>query len=469
MALTRPITALVLGLGLLSCGSDQTPPTGAAPPKGKRAGACAGPDFGPAAYGPSVSPTVDPSALAGPLPFPLTGADAGLQSVTYSAALMGYYMLGVQRPAGCVDDAGKPCMPFVYEYDPRAHAATSEEMIHRQVVGALGLAWLYKVTGRPEFGRSVRAAADLLLPRVKAQNGGGAVLADLGGTALMSMTLSLLAEADQDRSYDAPLASFGEAILKAQRPDGGFRSGSPLQWMQLHNALWRLHIHTGDPAYLEALRAAGKNAASRIQETGKGQYFEYPYLYGLWAIEPLTELVARHPEDAAWASPLVWLVADGLAADQYTAKNTKTCAWVGGFKPNNGKGPPSWNHVIKLEAMADATRYAQQVGDTARAEKYRKSAELGAFFTINFQHRAGETDAYPVPAQAIGGVPLYMDNPNVRIDIPGHGAVAMLKVATYLGKETVERVPTPPAAPTAAPAAPPASATPPGGAPVAGP
>lgn len=446
MALTRPLTTLVLGLGLLSCAGEPPPGDQATTKQGKGQGACAGPDFGPATYGPAVSPTVDAAALAGPLPFPLTGADAGLQTVTYSAALMGYYMLGVQRPEGCVDDAGKPCMPFVYEYDPRVHAATSEEMIHRQVVGALGLAWLYKVTGRPEFGQAVRVAAGLLLPRVKPHSGGGALLTDLGATALMSMTLSVLAEADQDRSYDAQLANFGAAILNAQRPDGGFRSGSPLQWMQLHNALWRLHVHTKDPAYLEALRAAGKNAAGRTQETGKGQYFEYPYLYGLWALEPLTELVKRHPEDAAWASPLVWLVADGLVADQYTVKNTKSCAWVGGFKPNSGKGPPSWNHVIKLEAMADAVRYAQQVGDTTRAAKYRKSAELGAFFTINFQHRAGETDIYPVPAQAIGGVPLFMDNPNVRIDIPGHGAVAMLKVATYLGTETVER---------AAPAAPP--------------
>lgn len=395
--------------------------------------------LGPYQYAADKAPQAPVPEGAGleALPLALQGADNGDMSVLYGAAMMGYYMIGVQRPTSCKEDSGKPCMPYLYQYDPRTDAPTTEEMIHRQVVGALGQAWLYKVTGRPEFGLSAKGAVDVLLPRSKVDADGRRQLQDLGATALMVMTLSQLDIGYGTRNYSAELDSFGKQILHQQRPNGSFKAGSPLVWMQLHNALWRLYDYTQDPAYLEALAKAAKNAYDRRAERAKGQYFEYPYLYGLWALEPLTELVAVRPAEAAWISELVYFVADDVAGAQYDLSNTTTCKYVGGFKPNNGKGHPNWNHTIKLEAVADAYRYAKQAGDAERTARYKASALAGAAYLLQFQHRAGDTGDYPNKIKPIGGVPLFGGDPSVRIDIPGHGAVAMLKVATYIGDETV--------------------------------
>ena len=435
----RIVSALSIGLVaslLVACSGDGK--------KGKSkkpltAESCPALPLGAYAYGADKLPQAPVAEGAGfeALPLSVTGADNGDMSVIYGAAMMGYYMIGVQRPVDCVEAGGKPCMPFIYQYDPRTDAPTTEEMIHRQVVGALGQAWLYKVTGRPEFGLSSKGAVKMLLPRSKTDAEGRRQLHDLGATALMVMTLSQLDMAAGTREYSAVLDSFGKKILHNQRANGSFRSGSPLVWMQLHNALWQLYNYTQDEAYLTALINAGKNAHSRKDEREKGKYFEYPYLYGLWAIEPLTELVRVRPEEAGWASELVYFVADDVAGAQYDMVNTTTCKYVGGYKPNNGKGHPNWNHTIKLEAMADAYRFARQAGDAERAERYKASALAGAAFLLKFQHRAGETDSFPNKIKPIGGVPLFGGDPSVRIDIPGHGAVAMLKVSTYVGDETV--------------------------------
>jgi hypothetical protein len=40
------------------------------------------------------------------------------------------------------------------------------------------------------------------------------------------------------------------------------------------------------------------------------------------------------------------------------------------------------------------------------------------------------------PDLALGGLSLYDDDPAIRLDIPAHGGVAIMKVAGYLGLES---------------------------------
>ncbi len=367
-----------------------------------------------------------------PMPLPLEGWDNGDRSMVYGAALAGYYMMRMQRPVTC-QDRGVPCFPFGYQYDPREDTWSDEDMIHRQIVATFAQTWLYKVTRRPEFRLSAEAAIQSLMPRMRVR-GSQQRMHDIGASALMVMALTHHGTLTGDRSRDAAIDGLGVFILDKVRPDGSFRLGGPLQWYQLHQALWRLWDYTGNARYLDALVFVGRYGFEHRDERGAGEYLELPYLYGLWALEPLTELYQVRPEES-WIPEMVYLVGDWVLSKQYTADNAKRCRWLGGYMPNNDRGHPNWNHTLKLEAMADAWRFAELHGDEERAAVYRASALKGADFALRFQHRRDETDRYLVPGKALGGIPLYGDNPSVRVDVPGHGSIAILKVASYSGIE----------------------------------
>ncbi len=419
--------------------------------------ACPSPTFGPYTYGSDTLPRAvlpkDPSTWASlPMPLPLEGGDNGDMSTAYSALAMGYYTLRVQKPPTCMDEerTSMPCYPFQYEYDPRTNTNGDTEMIHRQLVGALSLTWMYRISGRPEFKLAATSALNTIMLRAKVDRDGHVKIQDLGASSLSAMAMSHLAVLTGDRSMDTQIRGLGEFLLSKIADDGRVTMGSVLQWQQLHNALWRLWEYTEDPRYIDALKRVARFAYEHRDERGKKQYFQYPYLYGLWAHEPLTELYRVMPEEK-WIPELVFEVADEVAKKQYTRENTSHCDWVGGYKPNNGRGHPNWNHTLKLEATIDAWRMAVLVGDAERVERYRKSAEAGAAFMMHFQHRAADNSGYAGAERAFGGVPLFGDNPRVRIDIPGHGGVAMCKVVEYFGVETV------PGAPEPLPSPPPAS------------
>jgi hypothetical protein len=67
---------------------------------------------------------------------------------------------------------------------------------------------------------------------------------------------------------------------------------------------------------------------------------------------------------------------------------------------------------------------------------YRRAAILGAQYMQRWQYRAGEMDGFDDPDFALGGLSLYDDDPAIRLDIPAHGGVAIMKVAGYLELES---------------------------------
>ena len=223
-------------------------------------------------------------------------------------------------------------------------------------------------------------------------------------------------------------------VLAAVAPDGSFNEGSALVWAQLHHALWNLWTATGDPAYHEALARVVAYAETQQGDTGVGGYFEFPYIYGLWANEPITELYRERPDDTLQA--LVFAVGDDVLSRQYSDRGTgvspSDCAYTGGWTPTDGHSAPNWNHTIKLEAMADAYRLAELTGDADRMERYGHAARIGAAWLMGDQYRGDETDTFAVPGEAIGGIPLFDADPDVRVDIPGHGSIALLKVSQWV-------------------------------------
>lgn len=360
--------------------------------------------------------------------------DEGQAGVAWSAALAGGYLRRVQRPADCVDDSGDGCMPFVYQYDPRTGEGEDDESIHRQVVGTLALARLAKVTGEERLRQGAEDALTLLVGQAVILSDGRIRLSDLGATGLLVMAIAEYERATGDARFHSTLEGAGATVLAAVAPDGSFNEGSALVWAQLHHALWNLWTATGDAAYHEALERVVAYADTQQGDTGVGGYFEFPYIYGLWANEPITELYRERPDEALPA--LVFAVGDDVLSRQYSDRGTgvspSDCAYTGGWTPTDGHSAPNWNHTIKLEAMADAYRMAELTDDADRIERYGHAARIGAAWLMGDQYRGDETDTFAVPGEAIGGIPLFEGDPDVRVDIPGHGSIALLKVSQWV-------------------------------------
>ncbi|MED5370263.1 MAG: hypothetical protein VX899_04540 [Myxococcota bacterium] len=365
------------------------------------------------------------------LEFPLeqSGGDNGDTGITYSFALAAYYILGVQNVG-----IGQP---FGYTLEPTTGVWEDDDSWGRQVMATITLVRASNVTGRPEFELGARIAMRQLLEDAEEQEDGSLKLSSIGPTALMVMAMTEHAALTGSTEWEPALEGFGAYILSAQNPDGSWSEGSRLTWQQLHKALWELYVHTGEVVYLDALEATGKWHSDNRDLTGDAEPFEYPYLYGLWAAEPLLGLYRERPAD--WIPELVFSVGDDVIGDQWTPDTVtdETAQYMGGYwaNPPNEDGPPNWNHTIKLEAVIDCWRMADEVGDEERAALYRRSALIGTAHLQDWQFRQSDITGWPSEDIALGGMPLYVDDPSIRIDIPAHGGVAMMKVAKYLELE----------------------------------
>ena len=386
-------------------------------------------------YEASKTPTIELPADEGTwedLELPLTqiGGDNGDTGITYSFALAAYYILGVQHVGTGV--------PFGYELEPVSGAWLDDDSWGRQVMAVITLVRAARVTDRPEFELGARLAIRELITDIEVQEDGSYKLSSIGPTALMVMAMTEHAGLTGTDEWDEEIDGFGAYILAAQDSDGSWTEGSRLTWQQLHKALWELYDYTGDVRYLDGLEATGKWHSENRDLTGEAEPFEYPYLYGLWAAEPLVELYELRPND--WIPELVFSVGDEVIEKQWTPANVDKDSeqWEGGYfaNPPNEDGPPNWNHTIKLEAVIDCWRMADAVGDSERARLYRRSAIIGVQHMQDWQFREADTQGWDSERMAIGGMPLYVDDPSIRIDIPAHGGVAMMKVVKYLDLET---------------------------------
>lgn len=354
-----------------------------------------------------------------PVPFEQVGQDDGAPGIVHSAALAGYYLLRIQDP-----DIG-----YHYQYDPVTGEFEEDDNLHRKCGATFTQIWLYRFTRRPEFRMSTRHAITYLLSRATPQGDGTLRLRDVGATSLILLSLTEYGRLTGSDEWDDEISALGEHLLGRLQPDGSFSEGNPLQWAQAHQALWRLHAYTGDARYLDGLIATARYFYDHRDDADViGPY----YLYGLWANEPLTELYRIDPQP--WIADLVLAVGDDVADQQYVPTDDVDPAWIGGYRPSDG-GQPNWNSTLKLEAVIDAYRMAETVGDRRRAERLRKSSLIGTEFLQRLQHRLGEEPGFADPAFAAGGTPFSATDPTVRLDVPHHMANAILKVVEYLDLE----------------------------------
>jgi len=369
--------------------------------------------------------TITEAADALTPPLSLSGSDTGEDGIVYSAALGGYYLMKVQRADG----------GFGYQYDYRTGVWSAEDEIHRQCGSAFTQALLAELTGRPEFSLSTEWALRWITAQVTPLADGSAMLADLGGTALVLLSLTSHAKHLGDASRDDLISRLGLYLLNSIAADGVFTRGGSLQWGQALQALGRLFDYTGDVRYLDAMESTGHwlflHPEATYEATGEG------YLMSLWVADPLLGLQAQRP--LSWIPEYLFRLTDPIVAAQHLPQTTVDLERLGHYVCDEAGKEATWRTALRLEGVVDGYRLAVRLGDGVRAAAYRQSTLFALYALQKLQLRAGDTRGAIDPVLVEGAWPFSPDHRTLRADVTHHTANTVLKAAIYLELESIEQ------------------------------
>ncbi len=373
-----------------------------------------------------ASPT-EVSALADALspPLALQGDDTGEEGILYAAVLGGYYLMKAQRPDG----------GFGYQHDLEEGTWADEDQIHRQCGSTYTQAYLAEHTGRLDFSVSTEWALRYLTTMLEPQTDGSMKLVDLGGTALLLLSVTSHAKHTGDTSRDELIEQLGRYILNRLDLDGKFRLGGSLQWAQASLALWKLYDYTQDVRYLDALENAGRYLSEHPDLTYEAT--DEGYLMSLWVAEPLTELYEERP--LPWIPAYLFRLTDPIIEAQYTTENTDDLDALGSYICEEVDGDPTWRTALRLEGVVDAAKLARLLGDDDRYERYRQSTLWALYYLQGIQLRSDRTRGAADPALVVGAWPLSGQSDTLRADVTHHTANTLLKAALIFELERFER------------------------------
>lgn len=100
-------------------------------------------------------------------------------------------------------------------------------------------------------------------------------------------------------------------------------------------------------------------------------------------------------------------------------------------------GPPhASSDGVYLEGLVDAFELARRIGDTARAQRYRRVLLRGLRHLMQLQYRT-DVDMYYISKRdrVLGGLKTTLYDNAIRIDNVQHTLMAVLKIVTVLGRD----------------------------------
>jgi hypothetical protein len=313
-------------------------------------------------------------------------------------------------------------------YQPLQDRVVAELDLARQIHGAWSLAWAARVLGGAELEAAARQAVDVLVARV-ATDADGAAWVD-GKRSVSEVAFLLLALCELERDATDELARRLARGLW-QRIDRHGKITSP-----------ELPAPTGaEPAaaaqaaelmqdflpgqVLAALAAAVARGKAEIDGAALARAFavyrhRFRYQRGWGQVSWLGQAAAawwRVTRDAAHAE-LAFEIAD-FALEHQLDKN-------GGFVNETQPDGPGCTTGVFLEAVAAALGVAGALGDTARAERYRRAAARALDFLDGLIYQQRDRPLLPAPERAYGGVRQSLTASHVRVDFVHHALNAFL-------------------------------------------
>lgn len=330
---------------------------------------------------------------------------------------------------------------FNYRYLAQRDYDSKSYNLLRHAGSVYAMYAIYEATRDPDLLRKADAAKNWMLTRLRGPNDTdkaagedflvyvdpGDNEAKTGGAALAIYALAKHAQVTGSREHLAEMQKLARFIdhctdengqllgkyhydQKRRRPFiSNYYPGEAVA------ALTRLNALDGDEHWLELATRLATNLKD-VRDYGKDARTIFT---DHWLCIGMNELATK--VEAPELVQHVFLIGDGIADEQLDGP---TIDVVGSYLSN----PVSTHTAVRTEALMALTALARRTGDSARAEKYWRTALKSA----NIHRRMQFTDVgamfFPAPHKALGGVMERYNWPAIQIDDVWHNSVALLEL-----------------------------------------
>ena len=328
-----------------------------------------------------------------------------------------------------------------YQYDPENDKVENDYNIIRHAGTTYSLSLLFRYCPDTDYYNGTALTLNYLLRYMKYDTVGGVEIgrivysgkSDIGCASLTLMSLIEVCRADPKADYEREISALSDFILMMQKDDGRFQcyyDGHSAERQAEHNdyypgeallALSKVHDHTGNEAYLDALEKGF--------EFYMGYYSDGRYTsYSAWATEAMVYTYGL-TSNGSYVD-FCYLLADRCLSGQITPDTASEPRFVGGWTPT-----PASHAASRVEGVMDAYLLAKRISDSSREIQLGRSSSYTAGFLIGLQYNGEDVAAFPSPEKTLGGVPFNYASPSVRIDNVQHAIVVLIKMMVYSGSD----------------------------------
>jgi len=220
------------------------------------------------------------------------------------------------------------------------------------------------------------------------------------------------------------------SILSLQNADGSFQcyipsKADPIKGQNFFPgetllALGHEFKHTQDQRLLDAAEKAFPYYQKYFQ-TDPSTAFA-PWQIDAWRVFHEIQQARKNDQSTAYAEFLFAMV-DWLLKYQYTADNSPSSDYLGGFRVGS---LPSMSTTVYVEAIIRACHLAEQLGFEEKSNRYRDAARIGLAFSLKLQLTEEESFLFSQPELAIGGITHNLLTFQIRNDFDQHGMTAFI-------------------------------------------
>lgn len=326
---------------------------------------------------------------------------------------------------------------FHYLYDPRSDRYSKKNNELRQLMASRLLADLSQHD--PSLLKLHRKNLDFVFTNWYREEGDiGFIYYDkkskLGANAMALRTVVYSPDFSLHKSKAAKIT---QGILSLQQPSGAF-----LPWLKEPSyeydsdylltfysgeailALAEYADKTGDPSILEAAKKSQDFYIDRYVTHLSENY--YP-AYVPWHTQSLSRLYDM-TGDSRYANA-IFVLNDELLKLQDNSQHKGR--FYDPDSPQYGK-PHSASDAVYTEGLVVAYGLARSLKDVPRTTRYRSAIEKAVANLTTLQYEKQESNSFPKPERAIGGIRISSSDPRVRIDSIQHAMDAYLKLSKVI-------------------------------------
>jgi hypothetical protein len=402
------------------------------------------------------SPGPDESADAGNTPIPLIPTKNKKDKIVdgnTTSPLREQVLLSAGRGGDWLFRMNAVDGRFLHGCNPALNTDLDGDHFMRQVGAAFALARAARLTSEERYAARATQAVVLLLGETKADDRDSrlrytslpsALLNRLGSAGMLVLAINelpapqkdVLEQSEQMCNFIRSQLRSNGSLLCSDRPE---EATSDVKQTEAHV------VSAAQALYGIALSQHHRPAPWKSELLHRACAFYAPVWKKQRSLSSASYLVCAFTEayletkEKSFADA-VFEINDWLCGLQYDRLDPRHPDWWGGFMGcQDGKivqQTPDITTAAIAEALAEACRVAQHIGDPKRFERYSGTLELALQFVMRLQYTQGNTRHFAdwYRAKLIGGFHASQQDGNLRIDYAQHAVSAMAQYAMFLGK-----------------------------------